>query len=80
MTIRIVKFSLNPGNGFGATARTGCYAWALIPKHLLLRTDDVPMTATMRRLFYRVKAFTAVSPSHEQFIFQFTSPREVRLI
>ncbi|MFZ0240338.1 MAG: transposase [Desulfobacterales bacterium] len=32
--------------------RTGCYAWALIPNHfhLLLRTGDVPVATTMRRL------------------------------
>ena len=32
--------------------RTGCYAWALIPNHfhLLLRTGDVPVATSMRRL------------------------------
>jgi REP element-mobilizing transposase RayT len=33
--------------------RTGCYAWELIPNnlHMSLRTGDVPVATTLRRLF-----------------------------
>jgi len=33
-----------------AAAQTKCYAWALIPNHLLLRTGKTPLSKVMRRL------------------------------
>ncbi|MDD5205909.1 MAG: hypothetical protein PHS17_10830 [Desulfobacterales bacterium] len=32
------------------TTGTTCYAWALIPNHLLLRSGSVPISTVMRRL------------------------------
>ena len=30
--------------------KTSCYAWALLPNHLLLRTGTAPLSSVMRRL------------------------------